>query len=98
MESRIDGEDDAVDEKAAEDGAEEVRTRIVNDGSSFGELAVLGLRPVSLVTVATRTACAFDRIQQDALFGAFAGLPEVLRDMKARARGAAPGGYRAFYS
>ena len=78
-------------------GRDEYRTQVCNDGSSFGELAVLGIHPVSRVAASTRTVCELNRIQQDALFDAFAGLPEVVEAMKARVKAHAPAGYRTFY-
>jgi len=74
------------------------KTRIVNDGASFGEYAALGLYPTSMVTVTTRTSCTFDRLQQDALFAAFSGLPGVLADMRARIGIIAPNGCRIAYN
>jgi hypothetical protein len=50
-----------------------------------------------MVTVTTRTACVFDRIQQDALFDTFAGLPEAIASMKARIRHVATNGCRVMY-
>ncbi|KAJ8603774.1 hypothetical protein CTAYLR_000332 [Chrysophaeum taylorii] len=54
----------------------------VGPGSSFGELAVLGLYQKSLVTVNVRTRSDFVRIQQDALLKAFRSMPEVLSKMR----------------
>ena len=78
-------------------GTPEKKRFIINEGSSFGEYAVLGLYPTSMVTVTTRTACVFDRIQQDALFDTFAGLPEAIASMKARIRHVATNGCRVMY-
>ena len=58
---------------------------------------MLGLYPTSMVTVTTRTPCLFDRVQQDALFDAFASLPGVLAQMRASVGKVAPSGCRTIY-
>ena len=79
------------------DASAEKVMRTMGRGSSFGEYAVLGLYPTSMVTVTTRTPCLFDRVQQDALFDAFASLPGVLAQMRARVGAVAPAGCRPIY-
>ena len=91
-----DGYCDAECYDAKGDDAEKT-VRTFAKGSSFGEYAVLGLYPTSMVTVTTRTPCSFDRIQQDMLFDAFAGLPGVLAAMRARVGSVAPSGCRCIY-
>jgi len=53
----------------------------LGEGTSFGELCMLGLSTTSLVTCTCETACVFFFIPRDRFLAAFSNLPEVLSAM-----------------
>lgn len=57
---------------------------VLEPGSSFGELCLLGSVTRSLVTVTTLAPCDFFFIQRDGFLDAFSNLPEVLRSIMQR--------------